>query len=422
MENPPINRPLSVLRSVLDSEASGGLILIGAAALALVTANSPLADSYFGILHAHVGPLSVSYWINDALMAVFFLLVGLEIKREMLDGQLSSWRRRILPGVAAIGGMIVPALIYIAFNWNDEATIRGWAIPSATDIAFALGVLSLLGPRVPTSLKVFLTALAIIDDVGAVLIIALFYTGHLSLAYLGAAAAVLVLLTVLNRSGIINLWPYFVLGTVLWYCFFHSGVHATVSGVLLALTIPLHPSRGKPHNIEGSPLHRLEHRLHGWVAFLIVPLFGFANAGVSFEGMSLAALTNPITLGVTLGLLVGKLAGVFGSAYAIIKTGVADVPMGATKLQVLGVSILCGIGFTMSLFIGLLAFANDPALQEEAKVGILVGSTAAAILGYGLLRFAPREIPAPRPWPAEQASLLRSKAPYEAQIGQSHGG
>lgn len=393
---PAIQRPLSVLRSLLDSEASGGLILMGAAAVAVLVANSPLAKIYFTALHAYVGPLSVSHWVNDALMAVFFLLVGLEIKREMLDGQLSSWSRRILPGVAALGGMIFPALIYIGFNWNDQATIRGWAIPSATDIAFALGVLSLLGPRVPTSLKVFLTALAIIDDLGAVVIIALFYAGDLSPIYLGAAVAVLGLLVVLNRLGVTKLWPYLVLGAALWYCVFHSGVHATVAGVLLALAIPLRLSRGKPDSAD-SPLHRMEHRLQNWVAFLILPLFGFANAGVSFDGMSLAALTNPLTLGIALGLLVGKMVGVFGSAYVVIRAGLADVPMGATMLQIFGVSILCGIGFTMSLFIGLLAFATDPVLQEEVKVGILVGSTAAAILGYGLLRFAPREIPAPEP-------------------------
>jgi NhaA family Na+:H+ antiporter len=389
-------RPLSVLRSLLDSEASGGLILMGAAALALIIANSSLDGIYFDLLHTYIGPLSVSHWINDVLMAVFFLLVGMEIKREMLDGQLSTWSRRILPGVAALAGMIVPAFIYIAFNWSDPATIRGWAISSATDIAFALGVLSLLGDRVPTSLKVFLAALAIIDDLGAVVIIALFYAGGLSLTYLGASAAILLLLAIINRSGVTRLLPYLLLGAVLWYCVFHSGVHATVAGVLLALTIPLYPSRGTPDDLEKSPLHRLEHKLQRWVAFLIIPIFGFANAGVSFEGVSLAALTSPLTLGVALGLLIGKLIGVFGSAYAVIKTGLASVPMGASMLQVLGVSILCGIGFTMSLFIGLLAFADEPALQEEVKVGILLGSTTAAIVGYSLLRFAPREIPAPR--------------------------
>lgn len=391
------NRPLSVLRAFLDSEASGGLILMGAAALALVVANSPVSDRYFQSLHAHVGPLSVQHWINDALMAVFFLLVGLEIKREVIDGQLSSWSRRMLPGIAALGGMIVPALIFIAFNWGDPEKMRGWAIPSATDIAFALGVLSLLGSRVPTSLKVFLAALAIIDDLGAVVIIAIFYTGDLSMFDLGGAAIVLAALFSMNKLGVLRLWPYLLLGAVLWFFVFRSGVHATIAGVLLALTIPLSPSKGRPDDLGGSPLHWLEHGLHRWVAFGIIPIFGFANAGVSFKGLTLAALFDPLTLGVAFGLLTGKLVGVFGSSYAVIRTGLADVPMGAGMLQMVGVSLLCGIGFTMSLFIGLLAFANDPLLQEEVKIGILVGSTLAGVAGFTLLRFAPRQIPAPKP-------------------------
>jgi NhaA family Na+:H+ antiporter len=374
---------------------------MGAAALALILANSPVADTYFAGLHAYAGPLSVQHWINDALMAVFFLLVGVEIKREMLDGQLSTWSRRTLPGVAALGGMIAPALIYLAFNWNDPQTVRGWAIPSATDIAFALGVLSLLGSRVPTSLKVFLAALAIIDDLGAVVIIAVFYTGDLSILNLAAAAVTFAALLVMNRFGTLRLWPYLVLGGVLWYFVLRSGVHATIAGVLLALTIPLRVSRARPDDLEGSPLHRLEHGLHRWVAFGIVPVFGFANAGVSFDGVTLDSLAEPLTVGVALGLLVGKLVGVFGSSYAIIRAGFADVPMGAGILQLVGISLLCGIGFTMSLFIGLLAFADTPALQEEVKIGILVGSTLSGIAGWTLLRFAPRQIPAPRPRRAE---------------------
>ncbi len=369
---------------------------MAAAALALIVANSPLSDTYFQSLHAYVGPLSVQHWINDALMAVFFLLVGLEIKREMIDGQLSSWSRRMLPGIAALGGMIVPALIFIAFNWGDPEKMRGWAIPSATDIAFALGVLSLLGSRVPTSLKVFLAALAIIDDLGAVVIIAIFYTGDLSMFDLGAAAIVLAALVSMNKFGVLRIWPYLLLGAVLWFFVLRSGVHATIAGVLLALTIPLSPSRGRPDDLAGSPLHRLEHGLHGWVAFGIIPIFGFANAGVSFKGLTLAALFDPLTLGVALGLLAGKLVGVFGTSYAVIRTGLADVPMGAGMLQMVGVSLLCGIGFTMSLFIGLLAFANDALLQEEVKIGILLGSTLAGLAGWTLLRFAPRQIPAPK--------------------------
>jgi Na+:H+ antiporter, NhaA family len=391
----PNRRPFSMLRHLLDNEASGGLVLMAAAALALVVANSPLAPAYFDALGAHLGPLSVLHWINDALMAVFFLLVGLEIKRELLDGQLSTWPRRALPGIAAAGGMAVPALIYAAFNWGDAATMRGWAIPTATDIAFALGVLALLGSRVPTSLKVFLTALAIIDDLGAVAIIAVFYTGDLSLLDLGLAAAVLAVLAGLNRAGVLRLLPYLVLGLALWFFVLRSGVHATIAGVLLAFTIPLHARPGRPDDMAGSPLHRLEHALHNPVAFSVVPVFGFANAGVSLAGLGPEALLDSLTLGVALGLLVGKLVGVFGSAALAIRLGLADVPMGAGWLQLVGVALLCGIGFTMSLFIGMLAFANDPALQAEVKVGILGGSILAGLAGYALLRVAPRDVPAP---------------------------
>jgi NhaA family Na+:H+ antiporter len=388
-------RPFSMLRHLLDNEASGGLVLMAAAALALAVANSALAPAYFGALRSYLGPLSVLHWINDGLMAVFFLLVGLEIKREVLDGQLSTWPRRVLPGIAAAGGMLVPALIYAGFNWNDPATLRGWAIPTATDIAFALGVLSLLGSRVPSSLKVFLTALAIIDDLGAVVIIAVFYTGDLSFLDLGLAAAVLALLVILNRLGVTRLWPFLTLGVVLWFFVLRSGVHATIAGVLLALTIPLHAVPGRPDEEDASPLHRLEHGLHNWVAFLVVPVFGFANAGVSFAGLTAGALLDNLTLGVALGLLLGKPIGVFGSVWLAIRLGLASRPMGASLAQCFGVSLLCGIGFTMSLFIGMLAFANDPALQEEVKIGILGGSLLAGLAGWAILRVAPREVPIP---------------------------
>jgi NhaA family Na+:H+ antiporter len=331
----------------------------------------------------------VLHWVNDALMAVFFLFVGLEIKREVLDGQLSTWPRRALPGIAAAGGMAVPALIYVAFNWGDPATLRGWAIPTATDIAFALGVLSLLGPRVPTSLKVFLTALAIIDDLGAVAIIAVFYAGESSFVDLGLAAAVLAVLAALNRVGITRLWPYLLVGMVLWFFVLRSGVHATIAGVALAFTIPLHPAPGRPDDMAGSPLHRLEHGLHNWVAFGVVPVFGFANAGVSFASLTAESLLGHLTLGIALGLLLGKLVGVLGSAALAIRLGLADLPVRATWWHLLGVALLCGVGFTMSLFIGLLAFANDPALQEKAKVGILGGSLLAGLAGWAVLRAAP---------------------------------
>ncbi|MER8836048.1 Na+/H+ antiporter NhaA [Mesorhizobium sp. M0909] len=382
-------RLVSMLREFLDSEAAGGLILMAAAALALIVANSPLAEAYFSALHAYLGPLSVSHWINDGLMAVFFLLVGLEIKREMLDGQLSTWPRRVLPGIAAAGGMAVPALVYVAINRNNPAALSGWAIPTATDIAFALGVLSLLGSRVPGSLKIFLTALAIIDDLGAVLIIAVFYTSGLSLAYLGAAFAVIALLVVLNRMRVLTLLPYIVLGVVLWVLVLKSGVHATLAGVALALTIPLKISSGSGHDLDHSPLHRLEHGLHKIVPFFVIPIFGFANAGVSLGGLSAAALVEPLTLGVAAGLVAGKVVGVFGSSALAIRLGFADLPVNTGWLHMIGISLLCGIGFTMSLFIGLLAFASDVALQDAVKVGILAGSFIAAILGAAVLLVAP---------------------------------
>jgi Na+:H+ antiporter, NhaA family len=377
-------RPRSALRAFLSSEASGGVVLMGAAALALVVANSPVSGAYFEVLHSYMLGLSVLHWVNDALMAVFFLLVGLEIKREMLDGQLSTWPRRILPGIAALGGMVVPAVIYLAFNGSPDGHPRGWAIPSATDIAFALGVLSLLGPRVPISLKVFLTALAILDDLGAVLIIAVFYTGDLNLYALGGAAFVLVLLSGLNRAGFTDLKPYLLLGIVLWFLVLMSGIHATLAGVALALTIPLRVSPGKPED-AASPLHQLEHALQPWVAFLIVPVFGFANAGVSFSGMSLESLLNPVPLGVALGLFVGKQVGVFAFSWVAIRMAWADLPANATWAQFYGVALLCGIGFTMSLFIGLLAFPTSPELQDATKLGVLLGSALSAAIGAALL-------------------------------------
>lgn len=385
----PDERTKSIFREFLDGEAAGGIILMVAAALALIVANSPLAEAYFAVLHAYLGPLSVAHWVNDGLMAVFFLLVGLEIKRETLDGQLSTWPRRVLPGIAAAGGMVVPALVYVAINRDNSAALSGWAIPTATDIAFALGVLSLLGNRVPASLKIFLTALAIIDDLGAVIIIALFYTSGLSLAYLGAAFAVIAVLVVLNRMRVMTLIPYLVLGAVLWVLVLKSGVHATLAGVALALTIPLERAAGISHDREQSPLHRLEHGLHKLVPFFVIPIFGFANAGVSLAGLSMAALVEPLTLGVAAGLVLGKLVGVFGSSAVAIRLGLADLPVNAGWLHMIGISLLCGIGFTMSLFIGLLAFAGDAALQDAVKVGILAGSLVAALLGAAVLLIAP---------------------------------
>ena len=326
--------------------------------------------------------MSVEHWVNDGLMAIFFLMVGLEIKREVLAGGLSTWGQRALPGFGALGGMVVPALIYIAINWGNSETLKGWAIPAATDIAFALGVLSLLGRRVPTSLKVFLAALAIIDDLGAVVIIAFFYTSGLSMPMLLASLATLAILIAMNRLGVRRLFPYLLVGGVLWFFVLQSGVHATLAGVAVALCVPM----GKPEEEARSPLLFLEEKLHMWVAFAVVPIFGFANAGVSLAGISMENLVDPVPLGVALGLLVGKQIGIFLLAALAIRMGLAKLPEGSNWAQLYGVALLCGIGFTMSLFIGNLAFAGSAHLIDEVKVGVLIGSTLAAIGGVLILR------------------------------------
>lgn len=381
-------RALTAIRAFLATGATGGVLLMAAAAAALVIANSPLSESYFHVLHIQIAGLSLSHWINDGLMAVFFLLVGLEIKRETVDGELASWSRRVLPGVAALGGMIVPALIYVGFNLSSPETLRGWAIPAATDIAFALGVLSLLGPRVaPASLKIFLAALAIIDDLGAIVIIAVFYTDQLTLWALGGAGAVLTLLITLNRLKITRLTPYLLLGCLLWWLLLKSGVHATLAGVALALTIPILPTPVGADDESHSPLHRLEHGLHPWVAYLIVPIFGFANAGVNLGAVGVAAMAAPSAIGVAAGLFVGKQLGVFGFSALAISLGAAKRPTGASWTQLYGVSLLCGIGFTMSLFINNLAF-RTAVLQDETKLGVLAGSVLSALAGWAVLTLA----------------------------------
>ncbi|HIB5416187.1 TPA: Na+/H+ antiporter NhaA, partial [Klebsiella pneumoniae] len=329
--------------------------------------------------------LSVEHWINDALMAVFFMMVGLEIKRELLTGQLATWGQRALPGFAALGGMAVPAAIYVWFNAGSDETLAGWAIPAATDIAFALGVLALLGSRVPASLKIFLSALAILDDMGAVAIIALFYTSNISFLMLAGAAVTVALLFIMNRAGITRLFPYLLAGGVLWFFMLQSGVHATIAGILLALFIPLRVTDPD----KQSPLARLEHGINPWVTFLILPLFGFANAGVALSGMTADDLMSPVPVGVALGLFVGKQAGIFGLSLLAVSLGLAKRPEKSTWLQVYGVSVLCGIGFTMSLFIGNLAFAESPLLVDEVKVGVLAGSVLAALAGMLILRFSP---------------------------------
>jgi NhaA family Na+:H+ antiporter len=353
----------------------------------LLVANSPANAAYSAALDTYLGPLSVLHWINDGLMALFFLLVGLEIKRELVDGHLSTWPRRALPGFAAAGGMIVPAAIFLAFNTGSPALLKGWAIPTATDIAFALGVLALLGSRVPVSLKIFLTALAIIDDLGAVAIIAFFYTADLALGWLALAALAIAAGVALNRNGVTRLWPYLLLGAVLWVMVLRSGVHPTLAGVALAFVVPLRRSPGRPDDVE-SPLHRLEHGLQPWVAYLVLPVFGFANAGVRLDGVGVTALTDPLPLGIAAGLFVGKQLGVFGASWVAVRGGWAKRPEGASWTQLYGVALLCGIGFTMSLFIGLLAFPGEAALQAEIKIAILFGSLLSALAGAAVLLLA----------------------------------
>jgi NhaA family Na+:H+ antiporter len=377
---------LAFLSRFFAAESAGGLILMAMALAALVVANSSWSAIYFSTLQITTLGLSIEHWINDGLMAIFFMLVGLEIKRELLVGQLSSWSQRALPGFAALGGMLIPALTYIVINWGNAKTIGGWAIPAATDIAFALGILSLLGKRAPISLKIFLSALAILDDLGAVVIIALFYTNALSVSMLLASLGIIALLVLLNRCGVKRLFPYLVAGGLLWFFILQSGIHATLAGVILALCIPL----GNSSDERKSPLLYLEEKMHPWVAFAIIPIFGFANAGVSLAGVSPNNLVDPVPLGVALGLLLGKQIGVFGLAALAIRSGLAKLPEGCVWVQLYGVALLCGIGFTMSLFIGSLAFQGAPDLVDEVKVGVLLGSIFSAILGVVVLLRAGR--------------------------------
>jgi Na+:H+ antiporter, NhaA family len=358
-----------------------------AAALALIIANSALGPTYFAFLHLSIFGWSVHHVINDGLMAIFFLLVGLEIKREFLDGHLRSWSDRALPLIAAAGGMCVPALIYLAITRAQPSLARGWAIPAATDIAFAIGVLALLGSRIPGSLKIFLTTVAIADDLGAVVIIALAYTASISGPALLAAGLILTVMFLLNRNGVKRLWPYLVLAVALWLAVLASGVHATVAGVLAASAIPIKSSPAAP-DAEDSPLHQLEHAISPWVAYLIVPLFGFANAGVSFAGLGIEALLAPLPVAIAAGLFLGKQVGIFLSMRLAIAFRLGTKLSNASWMQIYGTSLLCGIGFTMSLFIGGLAF-SDPLLIDEVKIGVLAGSIMSAMAGFLLLRYAP---------------------------------
>ena len=382
---------VNTIREFLKLESASGILLIGAMVLALICANTPLAGLYDLFLQTRVavevGALHLGkpllLWINDGLMAVFFLLVGLEVKREVLDGELSSLPQIALPAVAAVGGMLVPALIYVWFNSADQVALKGWAIPAATDIAFALGILALLGKGVPNSLKLFLLTLAILDDLGAIVIIALLFTSDLSMLSLALAAVAILALIVMNRLGVTRLAPYMVVGVFLWICVLKSGVHATLAGVVLAFAIPLRAHDAHDH----SPLRHLEHSLHPWVAFAILPLFAFANAGVSFAGMSVLSLFEPLPMGIAAGLFFGKQFGIAGFSWLAVKLRLASLPAGIRWREFYGMAILCGIGFTMSLFIASLALegAGDAA-ATNARLGVLLGSFASSVCGYLFLR------------------------------------
>lgn len=382
-----VSRVAPMLKDFLQKESAGGIVLIIAAALALAVANSPLASAYAEILGipvvAGIGSFVIDkpmlLWINDGLMAVFFFLVGLEVKREILEGQLSSWDKASLPLVAALGGMAIPAIVFLAINMDTPENLSGWAIPAATDIAFALGVLSLLGPRVPVALKALLLAIAVIDDIGAIAIIAIFYSGNIDTGMLGAAAIVFVALIAVNRMRVASSIPYILLSILMWAFVLKSGVHATLAGVAAAMAVPL-IARG-----DARPLERMEHALHPWVAFLVIPIFGFANAGVSLVGVEASAVLAPLPLGIALGLLIGKQVGIFGFAFAAVKLGFAKLPPEVSWRQIHALSLLAAIGFTMSLFIGNLAF-TDAAMVDAVKLGVLAGSGIAALAGYFLLR------------------------------------
>ncbi len=382
----------NIIEEFIEKESTSGILLILATVLALVFSNTSLSSWYESFLHVpvgiHIGTLnlekSLYLWVNDGLMAIFFLLIGLEVKREIVEGHLSSLRQVTLPGIAAVGGMAVPAAIYLIFNLHHPVAVNGWAIPTATDIAFALGVLSLLGKRVPVSLKLFLMALAIIDDLGAIIIIAIFYTSKLSMLSIAVAAVSFAVLVVLNRFGISKKAAYFIVGSILWVSVLKSGVHATLAGVILAFTIPLN-AKGE-NNKPVSPAKEIEHNLHFWVAFFILPLFAFVNAGVNVTQISLGQMSGSVPIGIILGLFVGKQLGVFGFSWLAIKYRKTELPKDSNWVQFYGVSVLTGIGFTMSLFISSLAFEDARVFQYTDKLAILIGSLLSGILGYLVLR------------------------------------
>ena len=382
-----------LVNSFIKKESSSGIVLIFVTIFALILRNSPLSNYYYDFLHIivhfSISDLEISkplyLWINDGLMAFFFLVIGLEIKRELLAGHLSSWSKISLPAFAAMGGMLFPSLIYLAFNYNDAQAINGWAIPTATDIAFSLGILSLLGKRVPLSLKIFLMALAIFDDIGAILIIAFFYTSNLSVEVLYISLFVIFILFIMNRMGVTIISLYIIMGIILWVTVLKSGVHATLAGIILAFAIPLN---AKTENKIISPARHLKHNLHYWVAFFILPFFAFANAGVDLRDIDFSKMTQGVPMGIFLGLFVGKQLGVFIFTFMAVKLNLAKLPKCTTWLQIYGISVLTGIGFTMSLFIDSLAFTDDTTFFYTDRLAILIGSALSGILGYLILRFA----------------------------------
>lgn len=387
--------PANKLKEFLKLESSAGITLMFATVAALIVSNSPLTNYYSQILDTRVAVIfgalvldkPLLLWINDGLMAIFFLLIGLELKREVMEGQLSSKDQLVLPLLAAIGGFAVPAFIYFLFNQDNPEALNGWAIPSATDIAFALGVLALLGSRAPLALKIFLTTLAIIDDLAAIIVIAIFYSSDLSLVSIALAATGIIVLIILNLRGVSNKAPYIIVGIIVWVCVLKSGVHATLAGVIVALTIPMR-AKSLPGAIgsASSPLKEMEHSLHPWVAFAVLPIFAFANAGVNLSGITWSDLQNTVTMGIFFGLVVGKTIGVFGIAWLTVKAGWASLPAGVNWQQLLGVSVLTGIGFTMSLFIATLAFEHGPFDYLQAtRIGVLAGSIVSALVGAALI-------------------------------------
>ncbi len=389
--------PMSIIRNFLKLEAASGIILFITATVAIILVNSPLSVVYESVLQTNftlkAGSFELSesllFWINEGLMTLFFLLVGLELKREFLEGELVGLSRIMLPGIGAVGGMLIPAVIFIVLNHHSSVTIKGWAIPMATDIAFALGVLSLFSRRVPIGLKLFLMALSIFDDVGAIVIIALFYSHGFSWLYFLLAVLIIFILWLFNAILKVRiLFPYLILGVVVWGCVLHSGVHASITGVILSLTIPLRQSA----NGNIAPLHYLEEALHPWVAYVVMPVFAFANAGLSFAGLSWASLKEPLVIGIILALFIGKQLGVFSSAWLIVKLGWAKLPEHTTWLEMYGVALICGVGFTMSLFLGTLAFqSEDPIYLTDVRLGVLIGSVLSGLMGAMILRFCFRK-------------------------------